>query len=136
VVTFTVDHDLEVGLVVYPTKDAAYDAARKHGGIVLPVDSADLKNLFTPQEFTIDDVKQLHRSAILREGDDCDGDCAIFVENSISVDYSSLPHKLVPEIVNDGDDQERTIQVTEFGPEADAWFATLEVELGAFVHVE
>jgi hypothetical protein len=40
IVTFTVEHDLEIGIVLYPTKEAACDAARKHGGIALPVDSA------------------------------------------------------------------------------------------------
>ena len=86
IVTFTVDRDLEMGIVLYPTKEAAYAAAAKHGGIALPVDSADLKQLFTPQEFSVEGVTQSSPDAILREHCEDSDDCAIFVENSLSVD--------------------------------------------------
>lgn len=135
IVTFTVDRDLEMGIVVYPTKEAAYAAARKHGGIALPVDSADLKQLFTTQEFSVEGVTQGSLSAILREHCEDSDDCAIFAENSLSVDSLSLERHLAPEFVKVGDHEEM-IHVTEFGPEARAWFKVLEAELGAFVHIE
>jgi hypothetical protein len=134
VVTFTIDHGLEMGLIAYPTETAARNAARTSGGIVLPVDSEYLKTLFTPEDFSVEGVKQSSLSAILRESSE-DHDCAIFVENSIGVDYSSLEHHLVPEFVKVADGEE-IIHVMEFGDEAKAWYAALEAELGAFVHVE
>jgi hypothetical protein len=134
VVSFTVDKDEpELGIVVYQTELKARCAADAHGGLVLPVDSAALKNLFTPQEFSIDGVKQDFRSAILTERADSD---ATHLQNSFEVDYSMLDRKTVMETVKRGEDDEEQIPVTEFGLDAKAWFATLESELGAFVHIE
>jgi|ERR1700723_3123012 hypothetical protein len=127
-VTFTVDRDLEIGIVVYPTKESAYDAARKHGGIALPVDSADLKELYKPEKFSIDEVEQMHRSGVLREGEE-NGDCAIFLENGFSVDATSFSYELVPYETSKN-------QWKRYGDEAHAWFKVLEEELGAFVHME
>jgi hypothetical protein len=128
IVTFTVDRDLEMGIVLYPTKEAAYAAAREHGGIALPVDSADLKELYKPEQFSIEGVQQMHRSGVLRESSE-DGDGAIFLENSFSVDATSFPHDLVPY-------PDSTLCWKKYGDEAQAWFQILEDELDAFVHVE
>jgi hypothetical protein len=135
VISFTVQTEgckPELGIVVYPTEAAAKAATKEHGGLVLPVDSDDLKNMFTPQEFSIEGVKELHRSAILTEHATSD---AVFFENSFEVDYSSLEHFLVPEFVPVGDGEEM-IHVMDFGDDAKTWFRELEAELGCFVHIE
>jgi hypothetical protein len=135
VVSFTVDRGKpELGIVVYPTEVDAKDAAKQRGGLALPVDSADLKNMFTPQEFSIDGVREFHRSAILTKIGDS---VARFLENSFEVDYSTLPYERVTETVpyDDGSEREpRTIHYDACGSEAHAWFEQLESELGAFVH--
>jgi hypothetical protein len=133
VITFTVDKEVpELGVVVYPSEAAAKEAVKTRGGLALPVDSAYLKTLFTPEQFSVGGVVQHSLSAVL---EDHNTSAARHLENCFNVDYSSLDHHLVPEFVT-VNDHEEMIHVTEFGAEAEAWFATLEAELECFVHVE
>ncbi|HWO37792.1 MAG TPA: hypothetical protein VNO32_54155 [Candidatus Acidoferrum sp.] len=134
VISFTVDKDEpELGIVVYQTEIKARCAADAHGGLVLPVDSADLKQLFTPQEFSIDGVKQDFRSAILTERASSD---ATHLQNSFEVDYSMLDREMVTAAMQRAHGEPEESTVPEFLPDALAWFKTIEDELGAFVHVE
>jgi hypothetical protein len=135
VISFTIDMEgckPELGVVVYPTEAAAKAAAKESGGLALPVASDYMKTLFTPEQFPIDGVVQFHRSAILSEHNGSD---ASLRYNAFDVDATSLPHEAASKVIT-RNGEEDTIHRTEYGDEAQAWFATLEAELECFVHCE